>query len=365
MHAASNCMQRYTLFPATHRSYQHSTYSIRIYLIHPLTPPLPTPIPLAVVTKQQEREAAKKIEDLDIDEFLAGDFLDDDLAIHAAVAPNGVGLHGSDSEDDMSLSGSDDDDSLGVSSDDDNVPRQQNGAALPPSSSSDDDEADETDADPLTQQTKSLKGEVSKHKSQLEALKKKDPEFYKYLEATDKQLLAFGSDSEGDEDSDNDNDSDEDSDDDVDVDAEKQDGENIENIEDDDNKQQITQHQSVTLAMVDTWCTTVVNTQGVPPPMGAVKSILRAYRVACHYGDSEDMVEEGMKIASSAVYNKLLLFVLKEMDGVLRRMLGVEGNVVVSDLPRLARWKKVEPLIKTYLGNTLHLLGKFQFFRYV
>jgi len=246
----------------------------------------------------------------------------------------------------MSLSGSDDD-SLSMSSDDDDVPQQQNGAALPPSSSDD----EEADADPLTQQNKSLKSEVSKHKSQLEALKKKDPDFYKYLEATDKQLLAFGSDSEEEEDSEDDED---------DQDTEKQGDEIIEDADDnDDAKKQTTQHQSVTLSMVDTWCTTVLNKTGVPPPMGAVKSILRAYRVACHYGDSEDMVEEGMKIASSAVYNKLLLFVLKEMDGVLRRMLGVEGDVVVSDLPRVARWKKVEPLIKTYLGNTLHLLGKF------
>ena len=32
--------------------------------------------------------------------------------------------------------------------------------------------------------------------------------------------------------------------------------------------------------------------------------------MACHYGDSEEQVEESMRIASSAVYNKLMLFVL-------------------------------------------------------
>lgn len=37
---------------------------------------------------------------------------------------------------------------------------------------------------------------------------------------------------------------------------------------------------------------------------------LQAYRAACHYGDSEEQVEESMRIASSAVYNKLMLFVL-------------------------------------------------------
>ncbi len=38
--------------------------------------------------------------------------------------------------------------------------------------------------------------------------------------------------------------------------------------------------------------------------------LCQAYRAACHYGDSEEEVEESMRIASSAVYNKLMLFVL-------------------------------------------------------
>jgi len=43
---------------------------------------------------------------------------------------------------------------------------------------------------------------------------------------------------------------------------------------------------------------------------------LQAYRVACHYGDSEEQVEESMRIASSAVYNKLMLFVLVSVERV-------------------------------------------------
>lgn len=45
------------------------------------------------------------------------------------------------------------------------------------------------------------------------------------------------------------------------------------------------------------------------PPFPAFLSI-QAYRAACHYGDSEEQIEESMRIASSAVYNKLMLFVL-------------------------------------------------------
>lgn len=31
--------------------------------------------------------------------------------------------------------------------------------------------------------------------------------------------------------------------------------------------------------------------------------------------------------------------------------------LAAASLPKLPRWRKVEPLIKSYLGNTLHLLG--------
>lgn len=32
--------------------------------------------------------------------------------------------------------------------------------------------------------------------------------------------------------------------------------------------------------------------------------------------------------------------------------------LTAAALIRLPRWKKLEPLIKSYLGNTLHLLGE-------
>ena len=48
-----------------------------------------------------------------------------------------------------------------------------------------------------------------------------------------------------------------------------------------------------------------------PPPLLP----LQAYRAACHYGGSEEAVEEGMRLASSAVYNKLMLFVLVRARG--------------------------------------------------
>ncbi len=49
-----------------------------------------------------------------------------------------------------------------------------------------------------------------------------------------------------------------------------------------------------------------------------------------------------------------------QADGLLRRMLGNEDAAAdkATDVTRLPRWRKVEPLAKSYLGNTLHILGE-------
>ena len=67
------------------------------------------------------------------------------------------------------------------------------------------EEAEDADAasDPVVKDNKRLVSEISTHKSQLEALKARDPEFYAYLQQTDAGLLDFADeedDSEGGED---------------------------------------------------------------------------------------------------------------------------------------------------------------------
>ena len=74
-----------------------------------------------------------------------------------------------------------------------------------------------------------------------------------------------------------------------------------------------------------------------------------------------EQVHETMKISSSAVFNKLMLFVLKEEDNIFIRMLALDeqaGSVTNRDVQRSKRLKKVEGLLKSFLGNSLHLLGK-------
>lgn len=65
----------------------------------------------------------------------------------------------------------------------------------------------------------------------------------------------------------------------------------------------------VSSAMVEAWCK-AAKANASP---SAMHKLLQAYRLACHYGDSEEQVHETMKISSSAVFSKLMMFVLKEV----------------------------------------------------
>jgi hypothetical protein len=48
----------------------------------------------------------------------------------------------------------------------------------------------------------------------------------------------------------------------------------------------------------------------------------------------------------------------KEADSIFKRLLDLPSSEPSADLTSLPRWHKLEPLLKSYLGNTLHLLGE-------
>lgn len=116
---------------------------------------------------------------------------------------------------------------------------------------------------------------------------------------------------------------------------------------------------SLTTATVETWCAAVKEKQHI----GALKNLLRAFRTACHYGDGE-LEDMGSKfsISSSHVFNKIMLYVLVEIDGVFKQMLGLadmsEKKSGAVEVQKLSKWKKLEPFVKSYLGNALHILNQ-------
>lgn len=257
-----------------------------------------------------EQLLTKKLKDMNADEFLDGKFLNDG------------------SDDDGSISHDDSDNDI----DESLFPKDAEDEFIditPADLQEDDSEEDEGEDSTLRSQNKSLLSEVEKHKKQLEKLKLKDPEFFQFLEEHDKELLDFDDDEEG---------------------AEVYETEQL-LLE---GKDKEAPGSRLTTSLVEAWCRVIKEKHHI----GTVCNLLRAYRTACHYGDGEDdEFANKYNISSSHVFNKIMFFTLSEIDGVFKKILGVDVKEgFVFDSEKHARWKKVEPLVKSYFGNTLHIL---------
>ena len=114
----------------------------------------------------------------------------------------------------------------------------------------------------------------------------------------------------------------------------------------------------LTAQVVEGWLKSAAEQQS----LHALRHLMKAYRLATHYGEgagSEGGAEQ-FEIASSSSFNRLMISVLQQADTIFRRMLKVEGKqkLAPADLKKAERWRNVEPLLKAYIGNTLHVLGQ-------
>ncbi|RWR92651.1 nucleolar complex protein 2 [Cinnamomum micranthum f. kanehirae] len=216
---------------------------------------------------------------------------------------------------------------------------------LSPIMSVDDDEfSDKHDSDAENNAAQPPQ-KAKEHMKQLQRLEEKDPEFYQFLKEYDKELLEF-------------NDEGIDEDDVTDVDElEPQ----VEELEPQVTTEKVKKESAkvITTAMVDSWCNSIHEKVS----LGAVRSLLRAYRTACHYGDDgEGEPSEKFRIMSNSVFNKIMLFVLSEMDGILRELLKLPRSggkkETIINLMGTKGWKTYGNLVKSYVGNSLHLLNQ-------
>ena len=205
--------------------------------------------------------------------------------------------------------------------------------------SSDEDEEDD-DLKGVKRENGKMREDVKSHKKSLEKLKETDPEFYEFLQEEDRDLLEFDEDEDDEDDENDEDDEDEDSGDER---AERK-------------KKKL---RTLTTEIVKKLC---ANAEGGKSLAGA-KALFQAYRAACHFGDDEnDGDESSVRLASSSAFHELVQFTLMNGDGILRALLGVQDDEIDdgnrSFKPHTnARWKKVQPLAKSFVGNTLHLLG--------
>ena len=204
-------------------------------------------------------------------------------------------------------------------------------------SDGDDDDDDDDDLKAIKSANAKMGSEIRRHKEALGKLKETDPEFYEFLQEEDSELLDF------DEEDDN----------------EDEDEDDLSDDEDDAAKRKKMKKRTLTTEIVKKLCE---NAEGGESLAGA-KALFQAYRSACHYGDDEnDGDEASVRLASSSAFHELVQYTLTNADVILRGLLGVESrdeetNDAAFKPHANARWKKVQPLAKSYIGNTLHLLG--------
>ncbi|KAJ9614770.1 Nucleolar Complex 2 protein [Knufia peltigerae] len=179
------------------------------------------------------------------------------------------------------------------------------------------------------------------HKDQLASLAEKDPEFYRYLQENDAELLDF------DDDDDDLAEVDELSEEEPPTKKQKKTGADAGGDE--------TTPDDVTLAMVKRWKSSLAEQHSIR----ALRQVVLAFRAAAHADDEEDKTYK-YNIASPEVYHEVLMTALKQVPVVLSHHLPVKessgGKVrVPTDSPK---FKTLLPLVKSHASSLHYLLGR-------
>ncbi|KAF3398460.1 Nucleolar complex protein 2 [Penicillium rolfsii] len=204
------------------------------------------------------------------------------------------------------------------------------------SAASDNDDDNSSDAD-----------DFDAHKDQLEALKEKDPEFYKYLKENDAELLDFGAMgdlSEVDELSEGE--------------ASEEEGpakkkkKKAKKDEGEDNEQEVIDN-TLTISMVKKWQSLMEEQHSIR----AMRQTVLAFRAAASVNDAE-APEQKYTISDPNVYHQVLVTALNVVPKVLGHHLPVKetasGKIRVSLDSK--KFKTLTPLIKSYTSSVHQLL---------
>ncbi|KAI7880107.1 Noc2-domain-containing protein [Lichtheimia hyalospora FSU 10163] len=209
---------------------------------------------------------------------------------------------------------------------------------------SDDDDEDDEDEQDTKDSRKKLVDDINKHKKELEKLKKSDPEFYKYLQEEENNLLEFDESADDvpeDDEQDDDQDMDMDDAEDSEPELEESDQEEVDTFGDD--------LELLTKRKVSEMIEQVDSKKTLP----AMKKLLLAFKTAARMSDEEQ--QEGVsfvyKIQDPKVFNMVVTGTMRCAPMVFNHFL--KSNKTPSASPR---WHVAEGAIKSYLTNMLHLM---------
>ncbi|KAH7854952.1 hypothetical protein Vadar_019538 [Vaccinium darrowii] len=192
----------------------------------------------------------------------------------------------------------------------------------------------------LSEHNTKVNEELAMQKKKLHRLKKKDPEFAKFLASHAKGLEVFR-----DEDMDSDDD-----------------GTNNHTMQLVDGESLVlNKHKVLTISVINSWCQQVKEENNE----SALISLLNVYRAACHYGIESIGVPEAASCHGNQnreTFCSILMFMLREADNIFRNLLKIPSSSnkkeILLELKDTSRWKRLRPLIKSYLRSTLLLLNQ-------
>ncbi|KAL8834339.1 MAG: hypothetical protein Q9170_003793 [Blastenia crenularia] len=185
------------------------------------------------------------------------------------------------------------------------------------------------------------------HQEDLDALAEKDPEFYKYLQENDAELLDFGGGDLAEVD--------QLSEDEKPRKKQKKSGKELaaddlaQELEDEDKNGQV----EVTMAMISKWRTAMVEQRS----LRAMRRVVLAFRAAAYVNAADDK-EHKYSISSPEVYHQLLMLALEHVPSVLRHHVPVKesptGKVRVATDSK--KYRTLTPLLKSHSAAIFYLL---------
>lgn len=111
----------------------------------------------------------------------------------------------------------------------------------------------------------------------------------------------------------------------------------------------------ITNSLLDAWFKLLLEKHD----MLAFRNLLNRYRASCHYGLEDVQESASQRILNKRTFCKLLMFVLRESDGIFRKVLGVKTSCkkeTILEMKVSSKWITVKPLLKSYLRSTVCLL---------
>ncbi|KAI9317580.1 Noc2p family-domain-containing protein [Dichotomocladium elegans] len=209
------------------------------------------------------------------------------------------------------------------------------------SAEEDDSEADSDEEENVKDSKKKLIEDIEKHKQELEELKERDPEFYEYLQKDENNLLNFDEDAEDLDD--NAQIAAEDEDEDMDEDEEESELHKSLDVRYDDGLELLTK------TTVSEWIKQVESKKS----MKVMKKLLLAFKSAARMSNEEeqDNISFAYKIDSPKVFNMVVIGTLRNAPVVFDAFLKSAKYPSASK-----KWQLCEGIVKSYLGNLLHLL---------